>query len=108
MQWRDISDVEVRIWGAGNGRVRVEGEDSQAVTPHWSIFLVMLLIVFYHTSQQRIAVAENTLIRKPFFGLNMAHSVLIIPLGLPRTERRVICVPQRTLRNTAVSRKTSL
>jgi hypothetical protein len=108
VQWRDISDVEVRIWGAGNERVRLEGEDSQAVTPHWSIFLVMLLIVFYHTSQQRIAVSENTLIRKPFFGLNMAHSVLIIPLGLPRTERHVICVPKRTLRNTAVSRKTSL
>jgi hypothetical protein len=49
------------IWGAGRQRVGVEGEDSQAITPHCSIFLVMKLIVFYRTSQQRTAVAESTL-----------------------------------------------
>jgi hypothetical protein len=39
----------------------VEGEEAQAITPRGSIFLVMKLIVFYRTSQQRTAVAESTL-----------------------------------------------
>jgi hypothetical protein len=50
-----------RIWGARSQRVRVEGEYSQAITPHCSIFLNMKLIVFYRTSQQCTAVAESTL-----------------------------------------------